>query len=388
MASISYAIASPDDTVKPYVAFNMLYDSNFLRVSDNSPVSFTGGKSDKSDFIKQIAAGFDMDWIISRQHIIIKANANQNWFQNFTSLDYTGWNTQAQWNWQMGNDLNGEIGYANVQSLGSFDYLNRLVPNQQNEQRYFANADYLFHPNGKIKFGIFRTEYQFDDKSRKFSNNIEDNVELNLQYISPTGSILGLRLLATDGQFPQRQLTVIDAQDNAYTRMNYAMTWDWHASIKTRTDGSFGYTQQNYEHFSVRDFDGITARVNLEWKASEKTLLELSARREITLYNDLFTNFLLAQGFWFNFTWQSSPKIALKLPMSYQQQQFPGNVGTNVGGFEQRKDDVGSIGFNLMYYPFENISIGTVLNYEKRDSNFAFRSYETQSAGVNLKAVF
>lgn len=384
----SYAAASPDDTIKPYVASNLLYDNNFLRLSDNVDPTFLGGKSDRSEFIKQVAAGVDMDWTISRQHIIIKANANQNWFQNFSNYDYTGWKTSAQWNWQVKNNLNGEIGYSNNQTLGSFVQLNRLVDNQQNDQRSFVNAGYLFHPNGKIKFGLFREERQYNGEDRLVSNNIENNAELNLQYLSPTGSIFGVRVLGTDGQYPQRQFAVGDTQDNAYKRMNYAATWDWHASSKTRIDGLIGYLQQYHEHLSARDFADIIAELNLNWQAGDKVLLELSARREITQANNLFASFMLTEGIWSNFTWQAMPKVTLALPMSYQQQQYLGSTGTDTTGLEQRKDNVGNIGFNVMYHPIDSISIGPVLNYEKRDSNALLRSYETKSAGVNLQAVF
>ncbi len=388
LSSKSHAVASPDDTIRPYVASNLLYDSNFLRLSDNvDPVAVTG-KSDKSEFIKQVAAGLDMDWTISRQHIIVKANVNQNWFQNFTTLDYIGWNTQAQWNWQVRNDLDGEIGYTNIQELGGFGQLNSLIGNQQNNQRSFANGGYLFHPNGKVKLGVFRTERQYDGNGREFSNNIEDNAELNLQYLSPTGSILGVRVLATDGQYPQRQLTADSTQDNAYTRMNYAATWDWRASSKTRIDGLVGYTHQDYANFSVRNFSDVIALLNLRWQASDKTLLELSTRREIAQADNLFASFVLTQGVWFNLTWQSTPKIALSLPMSYQQQQYLGGTGSNTVASEQQKDNVGRVGLNVMYHPLESISIGPVLNYEKRDSNNPIASYETKSAGVNLQAAF
>ncbi len=388
MSNKCYALTKTDDTIKPYIGFDMLFDSNFLRLSDSFDSVSLSGKADTSEFIKKVSAGFDMDWEISRQHIVVKANVNQNWFQNFTSLDYLGWNTQAQWNWQMGNNLNGEIGYTNIESLGSFDYLNRLVSNLQNSQRYFANAGYLFHPNGKIKFGVFRTENRFDDKSRQINDNIEDNAELNLQYLSPTGSILGLRLIATDGRYPQRQLTVNGYQDNAYTRMNYAVTWDWIASRKTHIDGLIGYTQQRYEHFSIRDFADIIGKLDFNWQASDKMLLKLSVKRDINQYIDLSSNFLLRQGVWFDPTWQYSPKIVLTLPMSYQQQEFLGTLGTSGVGSEQRKDNVGSVGFNLMYHPLDNINLGAMLNYEKRDSNISFRSYEALSAGINLQAVF
>lgn len=384
----SYAVASPDDTIRPYVASNLLYDSNFLRLSDNvDPVSVTG-QSDKSDFIKQVSAGFDMDWTISRQHLIIKANVNQNWFQNFTSLDYTGWDTLAQWNWQLGNNLDGEIGYSNTQILGTYAQLGGLINNLRNNQRYFASGGYLFHPNGKIKFGLFREERRFDDKNREFSNNTEDNAELNLQYISPSESTLGLRILATDGKYPQRQLTANSTQDNAYTRMHYAVTADWHANSKTRIDGLVGYTHQNFANFINLDFADIVAHLNLNWRASEKTLFELSARRDIYQADNFFASFVLTQGVWFNVTWQSTPKISLALPMSYQQQQYLGGTDSNAFDSDQQTDNVSNIGLNVMYHPLESISIGPILNYEKRDSNIPIASYETKSAGINLKAAF
>lgn len=384
----SYAVSSPDDTFRPYVASSFLYDNNFLRLSKSVDSVATTGKRDKSDFIKQVTAGFDMDWKLSRQHFIVNANANRSWFQNYTSLDYTGWNTKAQWDWQLGNHLNGEIGYSNIQTLGDFSQLNQLVDNLQNNQRYFGNAGYLFHPNGKINFGVFRTERQYDDPIRQqFSNNIEDNAQLDLQYLSPAGSIWGLQVIATDGQYPQRQLTATSTLDNAYTRMNYAATWDWRISRKTRVDGFLGYTQQNHKHFGSRNFADITAELNLNWQASEKTLLQLSTRRLIAQANNQFATFVLTQGAWFDVTWQSTPKITLKLPMSYQQQEYLGGTG-NVVGLDQQKDNVGTIGFNVMYYPLDSISAGTLLSYEKRDSTDPLRTYDSLSAGVNLQAAF
>lgn len=379
MLSKSYATASLDDTITPYVAFNSLYDSNFFRKS-NQPVS---------EFMEQVEAGFDMDWAISRQHIIIKANANQNWFQNTSSLNYTGWDTLAQLNWQIGNDLNGEIGYANIQELGSYYQLNsEQTNNLQNNQRAFANAGYLFHPNGKIKLGVFRTEIDFVDRNRQFNNNTEDNAELNLQYLSPAGNTLGFRFLATDGQYPQREFTAISTQDSAYTRMLYAVTGDYGlASRKTRIDGLIGYTYQNYDHFSDFDFADIIGALNLNWQASDKTLLLISARRQINQTNSQQSSFVLTQGVWFDLTWQSTPKIALKLPMSYQHQDYLGGVNASANGLQQ-KDNIGAIGVNLIYSPLDNISIGAVFNYEKRDSNLELRGYETESAEINLQAAF
>jgi hypothetical protein len=244
----------------------------------------------------------------------------------------------------------------------------------------------LFHPNGKIKFGLFRTETQLEGTGRQFSNNIENNAELNLQYLSPTGSILGLRILGTDGEYPDRELTPDSTQDNAYTRMTYDVNWEWQASVKTRVTGLVGYTEQSYANFGFRDFSDIVAQLNLNWQANDKTLLELSARREIVQADTLFSSFMLTEGIWLNLAWQYSPKVTLRLPASYQEQQYLGG-GSGVG-IDQQKDQVANVGVTLMYYPVESVSIGPMLNYEKRDSNNPLRAYETESAGVNLQVSF
>ena len=108
VSSNSYAISLPGDKFRPFVTTNFLFDSNFLRMSNSiNPVSATG-KNSVSEFMKQVATGFDLDWQVGRQHFVIDTNFNQNWFQNYTGLDYLGWNNTAQLNWEVGNDLDGE----------------------------------------------------------------------------------------------------------------------------------------------------------------------------------------------------------------------------------------------------------------------------------------
>ena len=183
-----------EQTFTPYVASSLLYDSNYLRFSDRVDPQSVTGKDDKSELIEQLAAGFDVDWKHSLQQVLVKANVQNNNFQNFSNLDYVGWKNLAQWNWQLQSKLSGEIGYANMQAMGSYVQLNSLVSNLYNNTRLFASSGYLFHPRGKIKLGWFRTDNRFTDSSRAISNNTEDNAELNLNYISPTGSMTGVRL--------------------------------------------------------------------------------------------------------------------------------------------------------------------------------------------------
>ncbi len=386
----SQAAAKPPaqiQTFTPYVATSLLHDSNFLRFSDSVDPQLVTGKSDKSELIGQLAAGFDVDWKHSLQHVLVKANVQQNSFQNFSSLDYVGWKNLVQWNWQSQSNLSGEIGYANMQAMGSYVQLNSLVSNLYNNQRLFASGGYLFHPRGKIKLGWFRTDNRFTDASRAISNNTEDNAEINLHYISPSGSMMGVRLLATDGHYPQREFNASNNLDNAYKRYNYALTWDWRASIKTRVDGWLGYTLQNHEHLSARDFADVTARLSLNWQFSDKSLLQISAKREINQAGNEFASFMLAQGVEVNPSWRPSEKLEFLLPINYQQQDYLGETG-NVTIGPREQDQVANFGFSAKYSPWDNVSINALLNYEKRDSTNQFRAYISQSASINLQAAF
>ena len=384
----SYAVFSTDDTFKPFVSSNMLFDSNFLRMSNiANPIAVTG-KSGTSEFMKQVAVGFDMGWIIGRQKIVIDTNFNQNWFQNYTGLNFLGWNNTAQWNWQAGNYLQGEVGYSNKEVLGSFSQLNGLVANLLNTQKYFINGAYLFHPSGRVKLGYFRSDNKYDDSSRAISNVVEDNCEVDVQYLTTSGGYLGMYFRFANGQYPQRPFPNASDLDDAYSRYIYEFTWNWSTSdSKLRIDGAAGYNQQNYAHLNVRDYGNAAGRLNLNWKISEKTMLEVNLTRQISQSSNINSSFMQQQGVNFNPKWQPVPKIDVAIPLYYYQQLYLGETGVTTLTPPLINHTTG-IGLNVTYKPLDYMSLGTVLNYEKRDANIVTRTYETKSVGINLQILF
>ncbi len=378
-----HATASPDDLIKPYVAANLLYDNNVLRLPKGKP--FPEGKSSKGDFVKTVNAGVEMDWRPSRQQVIIKADVNHSWFQNFDSLDYLGWNVLAEWNWKIGSDLEGTFGYSNTQRLNEYDQINELTSNESNFSVYRANIAYLFHPQGRIAINYFRTEDEFEEGSRKSSNLTEDNAELNLEYLSPTGSSLGVRILATVGDYPNRQYSGrVDELDNGFLRMEYGMTYRWVWSEKTRIYGRVGYAQQDFDHQSFKNFGDVTAQLNIDWAVTEQTGILFSAWREIRQVDDKNESFSLSQGVKITPSWQVTPKFKMYSDLSFEQKDY--EVSSNKGN--QRKDNLWSIGYNLAYEPFHNIIFDLMLGYENKGSNERFKSYESLSTGLNMQVVF
>ncbi len=387
MSGDAFALGSSEKFIQPYVATNLIYDSNILRVSENV----------KDSFIERVRAGFDLDWKLNRQHFLLKGEVNHSWYQDLDELNYLGWDTLAKWDWQLGNYLSGEIGYSNNQILGNFTQINGDVDgsgglnNLINTQQFFANSGYLFHPNGKVHIGWFRTDTEYDADDRSFSNNIEDNAEFELQYLSPTGSNLGFRFLSTIGQYPDREFNQDSREDDGYLRFNYWLFWKWQLSVKTQIEGQVGYTTQENDHLRNRDFSDFTGRLTLNWAPTEKTQLLLSGWREIDQAYNFNANFILTQGVAFTPTWKITRKVELNLPLSYERLEFIGDPNTSSNGIQV--DNIWSATLNALYLPFDNTTLGMLLRYEKKNSNGTAndgtsRSYETASVGLNMQVTF
>ena len=372
------------DTFKPYLVSSLKYDSNLLRLSKSETV----GKNSKSDFMQQVRAGIDIDWKISRQQVLVKADLNQNWFDTYSELNYFGYSLLGQWNWEWGNDLKGEIGYSNKKVLGSFNQINRLINNLQTEENYFAEGAYEISSSWYLQAGLSRNDLTFSDTVRQLGNRREDTLELGLQYLNPLNNMLGFKMTITDGLYPKRHFSGISRLDNAYIRTAYHIEGVWHYSVKTRIDGQVGYTQQEFDHLHTRNFSEVTARATVYWQPTGKTGLLFGGWREIAPAENLTSSFVLSQGLRLIPSWSVTPKITLNMFLSYEKQDFLGDPGFVAGNTSTQKDQIAKIGLNLYYKPFANTEMTAVIKHEDRDSNKPSRTYQTQFVGLNIKLAF
>ena len=388
MSQTAIATATSDDTIRPYVGTSLSYDNNLLRLSDDVSAQQAAGKNTKADFIKQIRAGMDVDWQISRQHLVLKANVNQNWFETYSELDYLGYDILSQWNWSVGSNLQGELGYSNKVTLGSFAQLNQLVSNSQTVAKYFANGSYQVMPGLYVHGGFSHDDLSYSASSRQVSNRSEDTGVLGIKYLNAKKNLLGIKVNLTQGSYPKRGFNNSSILDNGYSRKSYELDWAWTYSIKTRLDGNIGYTHQDYDHLSIRNFDSLTAHGNIYWEATGKTSFVFSAWRDIVQAETLTSSFMLRQGFRLTPSWSATPKVQLSMPISYEQQDYLGESGLVLRGATVRQDEVVLVGLNAGYKPMENTELSVVTQYEDRSSNNPFRSYTDISVGMNLQVNF
>ena len=380
--------ALSDNSFKPIIGHAIVYDSNVLRLSDNNTTLPAIAGRDKSDLIKQIRAGIAAKWNIQRQVLLLKAIVTQYWYATYNELDYLGRDIQAQWNWQMGKYLTGELGYTNTVTRGSFGQLNNLINNRQTQQSYFLNGEYQFLTGWFLRGNLQHVSSSFSSDVLKNNNLTENTGEIGIKYKTTKNNALGLRFAVTDGSFPNRLVSTTSFIDNAYVRKDLNLDWEWHYSVKTGVSGKVGYTQQNFDHLSNRDFSAPTARANLNWEVTPKTALGLSTWREIRFANSREANFVLTQGVELNPRWLPTPKLALTLPVSYENQEFLGDPGFVSNTSEAEKDKISKVGFNVDYAPLDSAKISLFWQLEHRASTNTSRNYQSNAVGLDMQMDF
>ena len=388
ISQTAFSDAGRHDTFRPYVGTSLLFDSNFLRLSKYDNARDAVGKSTKSDFIKQLRAGFDIDWRFSRQQVLVKVDFNQHWFETFNELNYLGHGLLSQWNWELGKNFKGDLGYLETKTLGTFNNINRLINNLLTLKKYYADGAYQISPNWFLHGGFSRNDLTFSDEARRIGNLREDTVNIGLRYLNPINNMLGVNATLSDGLYPKRIFTSDSLIDNAYTRSEYYLEWAWNYSVKTRIDGQIGYTLQEYDHLKARNFSAVTSQVKLYWEPTEKTDLLLSGWREITQANNITSSFVLSQGLKLIPSWSVSPKVKLKIPMSYEKRDYLGDPGIIDNDSTGQKDNITDIGLNLNYKPFENAELSAFIKNETRDSTLTRRTYRTHFGGLNIRVAF
>jgi len=162
LVPVADATALWKDKVEVFVSETITRDDNVFRLSDASDPVTAIGSSSKGDTYTTTSLGFRFDVPVSRQRFLGELSWNDDRYDEFTVLNFTGHNGRAMWKWQAGNDLSGELGYTEILELASLANIQGDVqssaPNPLKTQRTFLNAAYMFTPRWRLQGELSKRE--------------------------------------------------------------------------------------------------------------------------------------------------------------------------------------------------------------------------------------
>lgn len=367
------AQARPGDTLQFFMTYNATFDSNIFRAASG----------EQSDVYHQLGAGLLLDWKESRQQVTGRISASKSKFSDLGYLDFEGYDAQAQWNWQLGNRLSGQAGVSASRSLRSFQdtVINQLEQNTIDRQRLFFNGNYLFHPRWRVNAAVDTDEVEYGADSLDDNNRTLDSAEAGVDYLTPKGSRLGMFVKATDGEYPNRQASLID---NSFEQREIGLRGFWAYDGKLVFSGRLGQTKRDHDEVAERDFSGITGRIDATWLATGKLRIGSAIYRDIGAVEDIYASYSLNDGLRITPSWQISSKLSLDAQAYIEKRSFEGDpfsIGVN------RKDDAHGYGLSLNYQPRSWASLGVSWQAGNRESNLV-NDFSYQSFSLSAQLVF
>lgn len=373
------AIAASGDTFSPYVFATMTHDSNLLRLDKSASSTNT------ADSIRQMGVGMNVDWKVARQQILLTAAINDTRFDRYSMLNYRGRDLQGRWNWQLDNHISGDFGCTDNLTIGSFENQQVLVSNQRTQERCFYDGQWLFHPSWQVGIGASKSKISFSDIIQRILNSENDVWETTLQYLSSASTKVGVKLRETNGHYPNQAVDFISMLDNGYHQREILATADWNYSGHSMLHGQAGQVQRKNDHFSIRDYNGITARGTYTWLPTDKVRLGVSAWREITAYDDLTTSYSLNRGMSLEPSWMPTSKITVSGKIQHEKRDFLGDPGILVLT-TNRKDTSDTRVLSVSYQPTRSYSFSVSVGDDNRDSNLPLLSFRSET--VSISATF
>lgn len=351
------AFAAEGDVFQPYVGYSFAYDENVSGIKDaDNP-----DNRKLSDTSRRAEAGLAVKKRISQQVLSAKLNVAHVTYDEFDTLNNDSKDLLGNWNWHVGDRVEGNLGASYVQELSSVTNSGGVdARNLRTQRREFFDGSWLLHPSWRVRGGLSRDKLSYDVDAADDRN--ENASELGLDYLARSGSTVGMRLRHTRGDLPNQP-----SGDNNYDQNELKAKVDWLLTGKTQLQFLGGYVQRKYGSDSARDYSGLNARVIANWKPTGQLGVTVSGWREIgapanltTEYGEFIppvgssSSFTLNQGVSIGSTWDVTSKIRLAALLKHETNDFR---GAEAG----REDTYRTASAKLTYRATNHLQLATLL---------------------------
>jgi len=371
--------------LKVYGGFK--HDSNLFRLSEDADAQTTIGSSDKSDNIYQLGVGGRYELRRSRQKLILDGTVDQNWFQNFNTLDNSSSNLRAEWGWQAANYWEGTLGAGYRHYLENFGSVQQNIRDMVDRTRTYGSAN--FRPISYLKFTLDLdwVEEEHSADSRQFLDNRTNNTAFTANWVTPSKNTVGLKFRRADAAYPNDAVFSGAALDNSYTENEYSLVAVWNVTAASLLRGRLGRAERTFDQDASRDFSGPTWRLGYEWTPTGKTALELATWRELTGFEDFSGNYMRTTGIGLFPAWSVMPKLVLQGKAAYQTRDYIGDSAfTPTAG--QREDQERLFQIAAVWTPLRLTKLIVAVETGDRKSNQALADYDYQSMSLSAIRTF
>lgn len=362
-----------------------MYDDNVLGLPSQVSAADAFGLSSKSDVSRTLEVGALFDNTFGRQHFTGNLKAGKTRYDEYRALNFDGRDVAGNWNWFLGNHLEGNVGLSYVRGLTPFTDFHQLVSNVRTQKREYLNATWRLHPSWRARAGVSKYNLDYELLSQQYANRVETRSELGLDYLARSGSSIGVLVAHTDGNYPNRLQLGSFALSNSYKQDEVKANIDWRTSGKTRLQLLAGQVSRAHEDARVRDFSGFNARLTGEWLATGKLSVTGAVWRETGIVDDLSAVYSVNKGVSLAPRWQLSEKSLLEMQLKYEKRDFSQSLAGSSSVAGVGADALRTASLALSYKPLRGLTVQTSLFHSAKSSDLQFNNYSRNGVSLSLQ---
>lgn len=373
------AAATEGDVVIFTVAGTITRDDNIFRLPDDFNVAAFTGNRRRGDTIRTTVLGLRIDQPWSRQRFILDARLLDNRYAYYDFLDHQARNYELHWKWQLGNRLQGDLYRSRTQQLTDFGDFRSPNRNMRSQTTTGFDARWWIHADWYVLGALARTDSENDTALRRPWDNTAATAEAGVLYRAGTGSEIQFVLRETDGEHPYRP-----AAD--YTLRVRELRGLWNVSGKSVLRAQVSRVERDHPRSPQHDFRGANGRLSWDWQITGKTSLNVTARREISAYQDFYSSYVLTEGITVTPLWRPTYKTSVQLRLDRSTRDYLGDVNPLIG--YHRKDTVRTAALTFGWMPLQSVNLAATLQRERRDSSDPSFQYRDRLVWLSAQFTF
>lgn len=380
LSALPARAAPPEEGMKLYGGIGWAYDDNLLRIPDNERPF--GGK--RGDSYTTAEAGVVYNKRISRQRIAATAKLSKVKFDHFDQLDYDGRDIQAQWNWELGNKLEGraEAGYAQV--LAPYTDFRSDQRNLRQQRRQLFDAGWKMHPSWKLRAGVSRDKFTYELDAQRYNNRTEKAAEVELLYRPRSGSSVGLVARRVEGEYPYRRPVNTGLLTDDFTQDELKARVNWYATGSTTLQALVGYVRREQPSFGEGKTSGVNGRINALYIPRGKLSYNAAVWREFAPIESSLVSYTLNKGASIGATWQATAKIKVDANAVYERRAY--NARRDFAGSDDLNDSIRSANLRATWQVKRKIQVAAGVSHQSRSGSPALGTGKFDANVVQVSA--
>lgn len=360
------------DILRPVIGFSGSYDSNVLGLNGPEAALATTGMRTLSDAAWTAYAGVDYRQIFGRQLLTANVAASRTVYNRLSRLDYRGQNSNADWAWQLGNNWNGNAGFARAVTLAPFTDFHGFESNTNSTFRRYVSAAWRFHPDWRLHTEAARYAIGYKLLSQTQYDRAENQGVLGIDYMTRAGNTLGLQWRLLNGHLPHHLPGTELAND--YRQNQLELKSDWQVSGQSHVNFSGSLVSRTHDAYPERDFLGYNGRLTLAVAVTGTTLVTVAGWRETGIFDEVSAAYSTNRGAQIGARWSATSKITVEGSVKRENRDFTRPLPLATG--PDYRDVLRTSQLALRYLPLARLNIELLL----------FRSSKGDSSGVGQYA--